>query len=103
MLQVTDAVRGLIRLRALLSAQDAGTLWDLRCLVREQLVGWLRDRYPQALPRLRMEFGEPVGTGLSSRYPIPRPAGAPDDDARVFGGDPDSRRRGAEFTGPDGG
>jgi hypothetical protein len=37
-LQVTDAVRVLVRLRALVSASDAGTLWDLRCLVSGRLV-----------------------------------------------------------------
>ena len=40
-LQVTEAIGGMVRLRALVSAHDAGALWDLRCLVRERLVGWV--------------------------------------------------------------
>ena len=39
--QVVDAVGGSIQVRALVSAADAPTLWDLRCLVREQLVAHL--------------------------------------------------------------
>jgi small-conductance mechanosensitive channel len=54
-LQVTDAVGGVVRLRALVSAPDAPTLWDLRCYVREGLVEWLQREAPAALPRTRFE------------------------------------------------
>ena len=40
-------------LRALMSAPDAPTAWDLRCLVRERFVAFLRREYPQCLPRTR--------------------------------------------------
>ena len=65
-LQVTDAVGGLVRVRVLVSARDAGTLFDLRCLVRERLVGWLRAQDEAALPRQRVEVvrrGGKPGTG----------------------------------------
>jgi small-conductance mechanosensitive channel len=52
-LQVTDAVGGNVRLRALVSAADAPRLWDLRCLVRERLITWLREHHSDALPRTR--------------------------------------------------
>ena len=51
--QVVDAVGGEVSIRALVSARDAGTLWDLRCLVREGLVKWVRDS--GAPPRTRAE------------------------------------------------
>jgi hypothetical protein len=54
-LQVTDAVGGMIQVRALVSAYDAPTLWDLRCAVRESLVDWLRQHHADALPRVRNE------------------------------------------------
>ncbi len=54
-LQVTDAVGGLVRVRALVSAHDAPTLFDLRCFVREGLVDWLRRAAPEGLPRTRLE------------------------------------------------
>ncbi|GAA2000377.1 MULTISPECIES: mechanosensitive ion channel family protein [Nocardioides] len=55
LLQVTDAVAGFVRVRVLVTAVDAGTLFDLRCHVREQLVAWLRDHDPAGLPRTRLE------------------------------------------------
>jgi small-conductance mechanosensitive channel len=55
-LQVTDATNRNVRIRCLVSAADADTCWDLRCLVRERLVEWLREDQPQALPRTRAEI-----------------------------------------------
>jgi small-conductance mechanosensitive channel len=52
--QVTDAVGGFVRVRILLTAVDAPTLFDLRCHVREALVRWLRDQAADALPRQRV-------------------------------------------------
>jgi small-conductance mechanosensitive channel len=43
-LQVTDATEQSVELRALVSAGNSGAAWDLRCLVREQLVAFLRNR-----------------------------------------------------------
>ncbi|HEX2885962.1 mechanosensitive ion channel family protein [Vineibacter terrae] len=54
-LQVTDLGEHAMQLRALVSAADSGKAWDLRCLVREELVTWIREHHPQALPRARME------------------------------------------------
>lgn len=54
-LQVTEANDHVIELRALLSAKDAGTLFGLRCEIREQLLEFVRTRYPHALPRNRIE------------------------------------------------
>jgi small-conductance mechanosensitive channel len=56
-LQVTDATERTIMLRALLSAADSGALWDLRCLVRERLIGYLKSGQPGSLPRLRTDVG----------------------------------------------
>ena len=52
--QVTDATDRAIQLRVLVSARNSGDLWDLRCFAREGIVAYLRDRQPQALPRLRV-------------------------------------------------
>jgi len=38
-----------------MSAQDAGTAWNLRCAVREKLLSWLQSNYPECLPRIRAE------------------------------------------------
>jgi hypothetical protein len=73
-LQVTEATGGLVRLRALVSAADAPTLWDLRCVVRENLVTWVRDRYPTALPRMRAEVSSGPGQNGWRWVPEPRRA-----------------------------
>jgi small-conductance mechanosensitive channel len=51
---VTDASDRTITLRILLSAADPGKNFDLRCLVRERLLTFLR-RHPEWLPRTRMQ------------------------------------------------
>lgn len=55
-LQVTNTSERTIELRALMSASDASKAWSLRCYVREQLVNFIREKYPQSLPRLRAEL-----------------------------------------------
>ncbi len=53
--QVTDATESTVQIRVLASASDSSKAWDLRCLLREQLVTFLQREYPQALPRVRSE------------------------------------------------
>jgi hypothetical protein len=55
-LQVTDTPDNMVQLRALVSARDSGTAWDLRCEVREKLIAFLQRQYPGALPRQRTEI-----------------------------------------------
>ena len=59
-LQVTDAKENTVQLRALMSADDSSSLWDLRCLVRERLLDFLQRRFPEHLPRTRVEMGPPA-------------------------------------------
>jgi small-conductance mechanosensitive channel len=66
--QVTDTSPQGIEVRALVSATDASKAWDLRCEVREKLVGFLQREYPGALPKLRGELKE---GGRPSRGPEP--------------------------------
>jgi small-conductance mechanosensitive channel len=65
-LQVTDSKEKTLELRALMSAADSGSAWDLRCRVREKLVEFLQKNYPQCLPQLRAELRE-VGTAGPAR------------------------------------
>ncbi len=52
-LQVTDAKPHTLEIRALASARDASSAWDLRCEVREKLVQFLQRNFPESLPKLR--------------------------------------------------
>jgi small-conductance mechanosensitive channel len=54
-LQVTDATDRTVQLRALMSAKDSPTAWDLRCEVREKLLQFLQQRFPRCLPRVRID------------------------------------------------
>jgi small-conductance mechanosensitive channel len=56
-LQVTDAVGGVVRVRIVVSAPNAGALFDLRCAVREGMVDWVQHR--QVLPTQRIEPAPP--------------------------------------------
>jgi Mechanosensitive ion channel len=54
-LQVTNASEHTLELRALMSAPGSSAAWDLRCYVREKLIAFLQQNYPQSLPRIRGE------------------------------------------------
>jgi small-conductance mechanosensitive channel len=119
--QAIDASFGRVTVRALVSAKDAPTLWDLRCLVREALITWVHEQ--DAWPRLRTDLSDagPAKTDgdgpAASNRPIPRDRAAangrpnPGDrvvagnghlhDDRVFSGDRRARARGDSFAGPD--
>lgn len=53
-LQVTDSKEASVELRALMSAKDSPTAWDLRVLVREKLIEFLQKNYPESLPKKRV-------------------------------------------------
>lgn len=55
-LQVTNATEHTMELRALMSAADSSTAWNLRCHVREKLIEFLQRNHPGALPRARAEL-----------------------------------------------
>ena len=54
-LQVTNATDKAIEIRALMSASDSPKAWDLRVGVREKLIEFLQNNYPESLPRVRIE------------------------------------------------
>ena len=54
-LQVTNTTDRTMELRALMSAPDSPAAWNLRCYVREKLILFLQEQYPQSLPRMRAE------------------------------------------------
>jgi small-conductance mechanosensitive channel len=62
---VTDASDRAMEIRFLMSAANSTSLWELRCSVREDLIAFLRDSYPQHLPRLRAEVTELTGEAMA--------------------------------------
>jgi small-conductance mechanosensitive channel len=69
-LQVTNTTDRTVELRALMSASDAPTAWNLRCDVREKLIEFIQKNYPDGLPKVRAEIQEsvsPASTMIESK------------------------------------
>jgi small-conductance mechanosensitive channel len=64
-LAVTDAKEHTLELRALASATDASRAWDLRCEIREQLIKFIQQRYPESLPRVRASFDAGLASSVA--------------------------------------
>lgn len=92
-LQVTDAVGGMVRVRIVVSAPNAGALFDLRCAVREGMVNWVQRH--GVLPMQRIEAAETITD-------VERP-GIEDDGATkrvsssLFSGSPEAEARARAF------
>lgn len=69
-LQVSDTKEYTIELRALADAKDAGTAWDLRCYIRENLIKFLQDKYPRSLPTTRAELRARNGHAEMEQSPV---------------------------------
>ncbi len=54
--QVTGTTDKLMEIRALMSAADSPSAWDLRVHIREELIRFLRENYPQHLPKIRISL-----------------------------------------------
>jgi small-conductance mechanosensitive channel len=65
--QVQDATERAMQVRVLVSAAHAGKLWDLRCRVREELLGWLARTHPHCLPQLRTSLPAAAPEGDAAR------------------------------------
>ncbi len=64
-MQVTSSTEKSVEIRALVSAANSAELWDLRCLVREELIAFLRLNYPDLLPKVTADIDQVVGSGGS--------------------------------------
>ena len=55
-LQVTDSKENYIEIRALMSSRNSPEGWDLRVYVREGLITFIQNNYPESLPKTRIKF-----------------------------------------------
>ncbi|MGC4835103.1 mechanosensitive ion channel family protein [Micromonospora vinacea] len=55
-LQMVDSTPQTVVIQVQASAADGASAWDLRCDLREGLVGYLRECHPQWLPRTRAQY-----------------------------------------------
>ncbi|MDQ1624440.1 MAG: hypothetical protein QOH19_2858 [Actinomycetota bacterium] len=108
-LQVTDAVSGYVRVRILVSSSDSASLFDLRCLIREELVIFLQQNHPTALPHVRIETTPPLPAKTRAETKRPPLVSAADDrprhpadphDSQMFTGSIEAVARSRAFSGP---
>jgi small-conductance mechanosensitive channel len=52
-LQVTNLTDRSMEIRCLMGAPDSSKAFDLQCLVREEMMDWVREHYPTAFPTAR--------------------------------------------------
>ncbi|WP_084125924.1 mechanosensitive ion channel family protein [Demequina sp. NBRC 110054] len=92
-LQVTEATGGYVRVRILVTAKDAPTLYDLRCFVREAMVLWIQSVLPDAAPAQRILLSEQKANP-TRRSLKPEVAG----ETGLFHGSPEAEERASAFT-----
>lgn len=68
-LQVTDTSEKSIQLRVLVSSPDSSRNWDLRCHLRESLIGFIQRQFPHSLPQLRADLS--VGHKPRMEHSVP--------------------------------
>jgi small-conductance mechanosensitive channel len=54
-LQVTETSADSIEVRMLMTAENSGANFDLRCAIREGMLAWMRDNMPEAVARRRSQ------------------------------------------------
>lgn len=54
--QVTEAKEHSMVVRALVSANNSGAAFDLRCYIRENLIAFILKNFPEAFPKARAEY-----------------------------------------------
>lgn len=57
-LQVTDLKERTLEIRCLMSCRNAGEAFDLRCFVREQMIGYIQTHFPESLTKTRVELSK---------------------------------------------
>jgi small-conductance mechanosensitive channel len=55
-LHITNTTDKSVEIRALVSAANSSNVWELRCLVREQLIEFIKSNFPGWLPKVTMEM-----------------------------------------------
>ena len=62
--QVTNLTPQAMEVRCLMSAKDSSTTFNLQCLVREEMMEWVKEHYPMAFPNMRYRVAAEKPEGL---------------------------------------
>jgi small-conductance mechanosensitive channel len=60
-LMVTNASEKTMEIRIIASAANAGQAFELRCFIREKMITFLQQNYPESLPRTRVDLDRLAG------------------------------------------
>ncbi|WP_255501766.1 mechanosensitive ion channel family protein [Olivibacter sp. SDN3] len=55
-LQVTDLKERTMEIRCLMSCRNSGNAFDLRCYVREEMIAFIKEHYPDSLAKTRISL-----------------------------------------------
>jgi small-conductance mechanosensitive channel len=69
--QVTDTKQSSIEVRFLMSARNSSQAFDLRCIVREQMLLHIRTYFPESLPKTRLSIQSDEKNFAAQMPPIP--------------------------------
>lgn len=75
-LQVTNTSEKTMEVRALMSASSSGNAFDLRCNVREGLIKFVQEHYPQCFPVTRLSEELPLAPKEAEKPPPQKEAAA---------------------------
>lgn len=77
-IQVLDIANDRATLRVAVSARNAGELWDLQCLVREDFIKFISEEHPYAMNVMRIEQAPPEPrVETPEQQPEPKPEREP--------------------------
>lgn len=65
---VTETTDRVIVVRTLVSSDNAGNTFALRCNTREHLLQWIKENYPDKLPTTRSASGQPLQPGVMEEH-----------------------------------
>lgn len=110
--QISEATGGMAKAWVVVSARNSGELWDLRCLVREDLINFIRTEHPYAMVTQRMLYSneqalatsaDPIATGEFGAVDPENDAdqvATVGEDSGLFTGSIQAVERNREFNGP---
>jgi small-conductance mechanosensitive channel len=69
--QVTNLSEHAMEIRCLMSARNSSEQFDLRCIVREGMIEFIRKNYPEAFPRMRFSAVPGLAPQIGGLHPTP--------------------------------
>jgi small-conductance mechanosensitive channel len=72
-LQVTNLTDRSMEIRCLMSSRNSSESFDLRCLVREQMIAWIQQKYPTAFPTTRFAALSDASSNQQEQPPFNQP------------------------------